>query len=370
MHNTIQLQGRLRKEFYLNATAQNLSNLYQYMELLPTMKLELLSYGRVSESFKLLSYVCLIILTRWVRSWGCLPIWDWLIAAYYYSEKCYRKSLFYYKKGINKNPNHRATNSARLDAAYCMLKLGQLDRAYQELSFLVHEPNVGKDTFLLYLRVLRYLGKKDKAIQVGCLVYEHIKHDPLVVAANAHSLLWAMDNNKQKAKVIRKSLFVARSKVSIGSREDYVIQTALAHFEMRYGDPTKAHRMFSRILFSGKAPYEAVVLKGFALLAESKSELARHQFVRAVSVRHEDPEPWIGIAKSYLASSSEESLLFAIQAAQKACSLSSYQNLEALNILAFSLRMGGKELDAELYQARINALKGRQYSDSLKALQG
>jgi Tfp pilus assembly protein PilF len=111
------------------------------------------------------------------------------------------------------------------------------------------------------------------------------------------------------------------------------------------------------VLASGSAPYEAIVLKASQFLDQGRFIQARHQFQRALRIRTEDPQPWIGVARSYLSSCDEDELEYAHQAAERACNLSNYRDCNALRVLIHSCKSLRRDSDVELYQTHLHELE-------------
>ena len=75
------------------------------------------------------------------KIWGPLPVVTWVRAAAYYRAGKFSRARDYYLKGLEKYSTHPARYCARIDLAYCLFKLGDLQEAKDHLGYVTQKPD-------------------------------------------------------------------------------------------------------------------------------------------------------------------------------------------------------------------------------------
>ena len=293
---------------------------------------------------------------QWIKVWKSLPVLSWLRAARYFRTEDFRSAAYHYELGLRRHSNHGAAHCARLDFAYCLYSLGDYERAESELQLIVSDVAPLKDSYLLLARIQTASGDTDKAAKTmsQCLTLFGAEDD--VVIAFAFTVFGSESSFELIAQA-HTQLEALKSKLSLDCNNIPLIETALALYESRYGDPELGEQRLSRALATLNGPYEAVVLRGEGLLRAGRIQQARAQLRRALLSGARDPKPAGLLAKTYL----QEGIFCeperAIELATIACKNSGWKNPEYLQILADAYQANNDELSAGLMDSRAKGLK-------------
>ena len=182
------------------------------------------------------------------------------------------------------------------------------------------------------------------------------------------------DSSDEDVDSIRERLSNVRRSLDMEEVNYLHVETAIAHIDIRRGDLAKGERVLSRVLSTGQAPYEAVVLRSERLLETGRVLPAREQLGRAMAACPRDPRPMILLARSYLRAGNDYNAEWAKQLAEAACRASFWQNAEAVSVLARAFEETGDSDSAEIFIERIKNLSSSSelsvsfYSSSLLQL--
>lgn len=347
---------------------------------------------------------------------GIPEVREWTLAAEATNVGCFLEASLLYREGLSRNLTHVLAPRVRRELAYCLIKIGDLQSARSELNIVISEIGYERDSVLMLLQVLRYLGDRLASYDLAWNVLRHLNTDKIVLAAAAHSLIWAV-RLEEGMSPLWQLLNLARSRSKLGSSEEAAIHTAIAHYELAFGNEDVGQKMIARILAGNNATHESVLLRARMLLDSGRYEQSRQLYEQAVEYCVEDPFAWAGVARSYLAelvarthtesinasikeaqqqaniqsASEEKSQIdeettsevytapqplseianWAVQVARIACQKSCFQNEGILHIMETACRAQGNELEANLYAARAKEiiLERRLNPASIKSLE-
>lgn len=288
---------------------------------------------------------------KWYRLWGTVPVWSWVNAAAEFKRQDFRSAATLYRKGINKQPKHPAIQSAKLDLAYCLYRLGQFDEANLQLDEIIKEDTSLRDAYLLRAKISVIIGSCSSALRVLSSALRKFPDDARVVSQYAHvALMHPLE--EELATEIKQRLVAIKCRLSLEDPENVLLDTALAQYEMVWGDMRRAERVLARVLATGKAPFEAVLLRGERLLSQGRVLPARELLTRAMRMSTRDPRPLMQLSASYLETAVSANYDWALQLAEQACQLSRWQHPECLNVLASVHEAKGDSARAQLYFER------------------
>lgn len=309
--------------------------------------IEGLLVGILRDSLKLPKLLSKAVL--WVRVWKGLPVWPWLKAASAYSEGNYLLARDLYRKGLSKYASHPAHGSARLDLASCLEKLGYIDEAIQETSYIVSLRITNLEAYLMQSRLLSYLGKRRYALQTLEIAQEVFPQNIELVAKYTHLLLLGNISGSALEESISK-LKSFLNTLSFESDLKVIVECALSHYELREGDFVAGENMLVRCLATGDAPIEAFMLRAELFLGSDRLIQAKEMFRRALEIDPKDPIPYIEMSRLYCNSEDIQDLEWGTQCAETACKLTQWKNLDAVAALVEAFRANGQFERANLLQ--------------------
>ena len=307
----------------------------------------------------------------WMRIWKTAPVLTWMRAAEAFRTGNYSKAVEYYRRGLSKYPSHPAHFSARYDLAFCLEKLGCLEEAIQEISYIISLRTEIKDAYLFRSRLLMYIGKYSYALESLRIARSIFPEDILILVKYFH-LAIDVGNNLEEVEKIREELLRLSKSIAVSSEvENYKeIQIALAHYELFRGDEIKGDQFLNKVIAEGQVNLYALLLKGQRLLANNRLIQAREQFRRAHLLDPMDPIPQILIAETYLSSGVKEELPWAIQLAESACRASKWTNPDAIETLIAAYQLNSELVKVELFTARLKEISNfKLILGSRKAIQ-
>ncbi len=282
-----------------------------------------------------------------------MPVWSWLRAAAAYAEGNFISARDFYRIGLSKHASHPAHGSARLDLAVCLEKLGSIDEAIQELSYIVSLRIPLSEAYLMQSRMLAYLGKNRYALQTLGVGLEVCPSDSEILAKYVHLLLLsniggtALEESIEKIKLKRKSL-------SLDGVLRQSLDCALGHYELKEGDFVVGENMLVRCLATGEAPKEAFILRAELFLSSDRIIQAKEMYRRALDMDARDPIPYIELSRIYCYSNEVQDIQWAVQCAESACKMTQWRNLEAIACLVEAFQANGQYERAGLLQDFFN----------------
>ena len=291
----------------------------------------------------------------WIRRWHTLPVRDWIRGATAFETGNFQLAAECYRRGLEKRPGHVAASHARFDYGYCLYRLGRLPEARTVLTETISTNNRLRDAYLLLARVHLIFGHNRSAMQTLKRCVELLPGDISAMTSYFH-LLVSCGYDSARLNLLREELIRNKSKLPLDDFGQEQIDGCLAAFELKYGNRQKGERLLARVLASGRAPYDVILLRGELFLADNRIIQAREQFARAARVAPRDPRPFMFLAKTYMAESPFQELEWALQSATTACRLSSYENAECVSTLVRAYELNGETDVALLFIEKMREL--------------
>ncbi len=292
---------------------------------------------------------------NWWRVWGTLPITTWIRGADYFKKGDYRQAATAYHKGLVKYPTHKAAYCARLDYAYCLYRIGEFGQAAIELSRMTLTKNPIRDAFLLFSRIQLITGDFRGAVSTLRRGVQTFPKDIQMITSYAHATHTAKEMVRERDEA-RMLLERVRLGLNLSDPLLVAVDGAIAAYELRFGDQPRGEQLLTRVIASGSAPYEAILLRGELMIEEGLVLPGRGLLTRAMTLAPYDPRPVAALAKSYLLEGDYFEPDYALQLASSACSLSRYQNAECVALLVESHLAMGDEVTAELMTQRLRSI--------------
>lgn len=299
---------------------------------------------------------------RWYKYWGTLPVPAWVQAAELFREKSFIKASKRYRVGLRKSSNHPAANSARFDLAYCYYKQGEYELALEQLSILIQKRVTIKEAYLLFARIKTALGLILSAKKAVTLCEQLFPNDAQTLSCLTHATV-NTNGSKEEVLNLKRKLLSVKRELELEDTLALHIDTALAHLDIRFGDMQRGERTLARVLATGTAPYEAVLLRGERLLEQGRLTAAREQLGKAMSACPNDPRPITLIARSYLRVGKDYKPVWAKQLAEAACKASRWENSDCLSVLARAYEAQGEDSYASLLLEKVKILPSTKELD-------
>lgn len=297
----------------------------------------------------------LTLYTDWVRRWHTLPVRDWIRAAVAFEAGNFHLAADLYRRGLDRKPHHPAAGHARFDYGYCLYRLGRLGEARTVLTETISANNRLRDAYLLLARVHLIFGHNRSALQTLKRCVELLPDDISALSSYFH-LMVSSGIDSSRLAIIRDELLQHKVKLPLDDFGQEQIDGCLAAYELKYGNRQRGERLLARVLASGRAPYDVILLRGEQFLSEGRIIQAREQFARAARIAPRDPRPFMFLAKAYMAESPFQEIEWALQSATTACRLSSYENAECISTLVRAYELNGENDVALLFIERMRDL--------------
>ena len=292
----------------------------------------------------------------WWKSWKTLPVAPWVRAADCFRNGDFRTAIAHYETGLASNKSHSARPCALFDLSYCRYRIGLVEEAAESLHELVSERVKLKEVYLLLAKIQLVFGHNQGAVVTLQIGSELFPHDIGVAVALAYASFRGHEQSEEM-EAVRRKLDIIRKGLDIEDTNRAKVDTAIATYEIRFGDAVVGERILARLLASGDAPAEAVLLRGEFLLNKGRVVPARGQLRRAMALKPQDPRPVLLLAESYLRPGGFGDVAWAKQLAEAACRLSTWRNADALGLLALACGELGDEEFAEFYRDREQLLR-------------
>ncbi len=291
----------------------------------------------------------------WYRMWGTLPVAHWLRAADCFIRKEFVAAALHYEKGLERNGKHPARHCARMDLAYCLYRNGEIERALQELRVVTESSVALRDAYLLRAKIEDILGRPEMAIRSLADGLALFPQDTRLLVGFIHICLFN-DIEHPRLSEVRGVLLQQKRELLLDDNRQVLLDSALAHYELKIGDTESGDRMLVRVLATGMAPFEAIVIRGERLFEQRRMLQAREQLGRAMRLSPRNPRPARLLAESYLLPGDFCELDWAEQLAAVACKASAWQNPECIEIFARVMDSKGDASTTELLLERRDGL--------------
>ncbi|RME58139.1 MAG: hypothetical protein D6780_07235 [Candidatus Dadabacteria bacterium] len=300
----------------------------------------------------------------WIKTWKCTPVWSWVRATYLFKQGLYKEASFYYKKGIQNNPNHKALFCAYTDLAQCLIELGKYEEAERYLLKVTLSLRSSYTARIRLARLQLWLGQPaDAAWTLYRGLKEH-SHRPDYVGLYLYSVL-----EGGGASYLLRSAAAAANKLKSANIESPLLKTALAKFSIERGKRELGVHILTTLVEEGgdKAPVEALFTLAEELLKDGQTAQAKRYLRRALLISPNCPRALSLLAQLYLKSGPFYSPEYAVQLATTACKYCGWLSARELHILAEAFYHTGDQLMA-LAVASKARLRGRSLSGGYRDL--
>ena len=281
------------------------------------------------------------LIHKWWKTWRTLPVWSWVRGA-----ACYRAGRFelaerHYKAGLKRHAAHPANFCARLDLAYCLFKLGNLDEAEQLLRNVTNQLPASREAYLRLARLQMWSGRSLEAAWTIRRALRSIEVDPDLAAL---FLLAVLDNGGPG--YLLDEAVEASKKVETEGNDFPRLQAARARLQIERGDDGAGREALERVAIEEDAPFEAIVMYSELLLGEGKIAHARRQLRRAMIASPDYPRVLSLLAESYMKAGPFYSGEYAKQLAVNACQLTNWASPREMHLLAEAYYHTGDKISA------------------------
>lgn len=291
----------------------------------------------------------------WMRIWKSLPVAPWIRGAESFRNGDFLNATSHYKLGINLHPNHPALGCATLDYGYCLYRLNKIKEAIEALETAIELPRIPKECFLVLAKLYRNIGNDLAASEVLSKAVEQYPQHAMLNAQFA-LVLCATNGFSHAMSHVKYRLSSLRKEQPLDSKEQLILDTALAAYEFRFGDSMLADRILARVLATGEAPSEAILMKAERYFEQQRGSAARELLDRVVQMEPRDPRPLALLSRLYLCFDEEEGAPWALVLAKRACELSQWQNPACLQLIAECYEALDDKNAFELFQERAKSI--------------
>ena len=297
----------------------------------------------------------------WMRIWKTFPVLSWMRAAKAFKTGNYSKAINYYRLGLTKYPSHPAHFSARYDLAYCLEKLGYIEEAIQEVSYIISLRQKFKEAYLMRSKLLSHLGKYSFALETLKIANNLYPDDILVLSKLLHASIDVAIDAKEIEKNKKKLQELLLAEIFTNGSNCVEAMTAIAHYELVFGDEIKADQMLNKIFTRTGDNLQGNILRGVRMLSHGRVIQAREHFRKAHLIDPMDPIPQALIAETYLRSGNSEEVLWAVQLAESACRASKWKNPDAIDTLITAYEANSELAKVELFSERLKSIDHRKF---------
>ena len=293
--------------------------------------------------------------TAWWKTWRGVPVVDWMIGAHYFRQGNFRRARDYYLRGLEKHRGHKAYASARLDYAYCLYRLGDWLEAKDELLGVIYSGAKLKEAYRVLGEIEFLTGRPLSAARAYDRGLRCYPDDFSMAMSFCHAAIVA-GGPQHLLRKARSRLELLKAKVGLDDPRLDSINTAIAKYELSYGDSAVGEMILARVMASGKCPSEANLLRGERFLEQGRVLHARRLLQRALEKLKNDPRAYAMLARTYLAPGQHAEPSWALQLARTACERSFWQNPEYLQIMVEACEAINDLEAAELFRVRMRML--------------
>ena len=296
---------------------------------------------------------------NWWKVWGTRPVLCWIRGASLFRASAFREASELYESGLEKLPDHIASDCARLDLAYCYFQLEQIDDAIKTLDAITSKEVNLPEAYILHGRLLVFIEDITEALEVLRVGVEVHPNNPRILAHYA-LYAWRYDRDLLNTKAILNKLRKFSENLVWESADRQLIETAIAAYSRAYLGRDAAEETLCRVLASGFASEEAYLLRADIFAEKSQMVFARDHYNRAMRLAAVDPRAVIGLAQSYMVGSHPSGFSWAKALLLRACQLSQYKNPSAMLLLADVERAESEEDASQIMELYAYLLKSER----------
>ena len=302
---------------------------------------------------------------KWLKIWGALPVRDWIRAATLYRLGNFSQAVTLYQRGIKRHPSHPANFCARIDLAYCLFRLGEINEAREILEYVTRHLPHSKEANLRLAELLIWIENYLEAALTAKRALAIHPFDPELTAA----FLMAVLENGGPAHLLDEAI-TALQNCDFRRVSSPKLEVARATWWIFEGDLAKGKESLYDIIEQGAAPVEAYHKLAEVLIGEGKQSLAHRELRRALRLESGHPRTLALLAYGYLEPGESFNPQYAEQLATNAARNSAWLSMEAIYILAQAHFAQGDKMTALLIASRGREigkrLGGYRHSEKLE----
>lgn len=280
-------------------------------------------------------------LRKWWKTWGTIPILDWVKAAALFRKGQFGVAEKLYRRGLKKHPQHVASFCARLDLAYCLFRNGKLVESESELKYVtVHMPEMKE----AHLRLARLQLWKGHALDAAWTVRRALR----ILQADedlAVLFLSAVIENGGPWYLVDEAEEVAR-RLAAMTDGSLRLEACLAMLDAQRGKVEQATNTLLELSEDSHTTFECQVFLAKLLLDHGQVADARKYLRQALAMSSEHPQVMSLLARSYLISGPFYNAEFAKQLATTACQRTDWSSPREMHILAEAYYHSGDKISA------------------------
>ena len=269
-------------------------------------------------------------LKTWLLTWRSLPVFSWIRAAELYRLGRFAEAAQFYRKGLDRHPNHPAKHCAMIDLARCLYADGKIGEAEQYLRQLVtkipHSRTAHTTLFLLQLRSGQLLDAA-WTMRRAC---RYIVPEPELIGL----YLFCVVENGGPNFLLKEALQFADSTEGTGKGTPLMRAGRLRLKLERNGYPRNVLKELETLSDEHVDDVELSLLAADALLRGGKIASARRLLRTALQNDPTHPRVLSLFAETYLLAGSFYNPQFALQLASEACKRSGWKSPREMHILA------------------------------------
>ena len=277
------------------------------------------------------------------KTWQSRPVAAWVKGALLYKKGLFGAAISLYEKGLAANPRHAARFSARMDLAFCQMKVGDYAGAEANLRWLTGRMPTQREP---HMRLIKLKLWQDLPLEAAWMARRAIRKlgaDADLVGLYLYAVLEAGGNYHLADDVLR----LVRELPSAQRQGNVFLQGMVARYNVLHGDKVSGFRDLNQIASSsGRDQFEVVQAHAGLLLERGAVALARQALQHALCLRPGTPVIHAMLARTYLASGESYNPQFAAQHALDGCKNSGWRSAQCMHIYAEALYRIGDRLTA------------------------
>jgi tetratricopeptide (TPR) repeat protein len=292
---------------------------------------------------------------KWIRTWGTLPVSDWIEAAEAYKKKNYIAARNLYRRGLECYPQHPARYCALLDLAFCHFKTGELKVAEELLRLVIKDVPKSREASLRLGKTLSWQGDDLEAVRVFKRALGFHPYDAEIFS----ELVFAVTRNDGPSLLVPE-LQKTYKEIVARSGKNLKLEVASAVLEMLSGNYRQGRVNLISLAGKLEAPFEAHYFFGCELLKEGKVANARVHLRNALALNPENPQVLGTLAETYMISGNFQNSEYANQLALQAAQASSWLSPRELLTLSRSYLGIGEKSSALLVAGKAKDVSNQR----------